>query len=146
MSGSGSTEDEAWRKIVENYGERAAVDESDRPQEVVELPDLDEPDDEKDSDEPADRDYLDVLDDAERAERFVPPQPPPLPRTTPQRLVAWLGLIAAPAALLICLVAGMLPPDWISFGLVAWFLGGFGYLVWHMPKHPNDPFDDGARV
>ncbi|WP_109509993.1 hypothetical protein [Nocardioides speluncae] len=146
MSGSsGSTEDEAWREIVENYGERAAVDESERPQEVVELPDLDKLD-EDDLDEPGDRDYLDVLDDAEEAERFVPPPPPPLPRTTPQRFVAWLGLIAAPAALLICLVAGMLPPDWVSFSLVAWFLGGFGYLVWHMPKHPNDPYDDGARV
>lgn len=145
MSGSGSTEDEAWKQIVENYGERAAVDESERPTEVVELPDLDEPD-EEDDDEPVDRDYLDVLDDAEEADRFVPPAPPPLPRTTPQRLAAWLGLIAAPATLLICLVSGFLPPDWISFGLVAWFLGGFGYLVWHMPKHPDDPWDDGARV
>jgi hypothetical protein len=29
---------------------------------------------------------------------------------------------------------------------VAWFVGGFGYLVHEMPRSPRDPWDDGSRI
>jgi len=37
-------------------------------------------------------------------------------------------------------------PGWLAKGLVAWFVGGFVYLVLHMDRGPRDPWDDGARV
>ena len=34
----------------------------------------------------------------------------------------------------------------MSYALVAWFVGGFTYLVLQMPRGPRDPEDDGARL
>ena len=34
----------------------------------------------------------------------------------------------------------------IGWALVGWFVGGFGYLVRHMPRSPRDPWDDGSRI
>ncbi len=79
-------------------------------------------------------------------DRFVPPDPPPAPRTSPDRLVAWGGLFGSPLVLLVLLVANLSLPTWVGYGLVAWFVGGFLYLVGQMPRGPRDPDDDGARV
>jgi hypothetical protein len=60
--------------------------------------------------------------------------------------VAWAGIFVAP---LIALVVGLLSvyvPPLVSWALVAWFVGGFGYLVRDMPRSPRDPWDDGSRV
>jgi hypothetical protein len=129
-------EDDVWRSIVENYGDRADVD---RPE--VELPPppaapaWDDPGEES-GEPPA------AWDD----DQFVPPPPPPLPRVEPDRLVAWTGLFGSPALLLIALVLGLHLPAWIGYLLVAWFIGGFAYLVVKMPTGPRDPGDDGARL
>ena len=76
----------------------------------------------------------------------MPPPPPPLPRLPPDRLLAWSGLFGSPTVLLVCLVFGVHLPPWLGYLLVAWFVGGFGYLVVHMPRGPGDPYDDGARL
>lgn len=132
-----SEDDAAWRSIVENYGERAELDPAssgaDPEAAYDETDDLDDIDD------------IDELDDR-GDDGFVPPPPPPLPHPTPVRLAAWLGVFGAPALLLLDLVLNLPLPGWLAKGLVAWFVGGFVYLVLHMDRGPRDPFDDGARV
>ena len=126
-------EDDAWRSIVENYGERAEIDPA---------PPVAEPEP-----EPA-YDDLDQWDDNldEPEDRFVPPAPPPLPHPTPLRLAAWLGVFGAPAVLLVVMVLALPLPTWVEKGLVGYFVGGFVYLVYNMQRGPRDPWDDGARV
>jgi hypothetical protein len=126
-------EDEAWRAIVENYGERPIVEPDDSPEDAGHAPAPDEQRPASSSPEPDD-------------ERFVPPPPPPVPRTTPDRLAAWCGLFGAPTVLLVALVLGRSLPVWLGYVLVAWFVGGFLYLVVQMPSGPRDPGDDGARL
>ena len=122
---SGHDEDDAWRSIVENYGERPHVDLP---------PPAPEP-------EPAWHPSYDGPDD-----RFVPPEPEPVPTAPPLRMAAWLGVFVAPSILLVALVLPLPLPTWTAYAMVAWFVGGFGYLVWHMDRGPRDPGDDGARL
>ncbi|MDN4172983.1 hypothetical protein QWY28_08530 [Nocardioides sp. SOB77] len=130
-------EDDVWRAIVENYGERPTLDE-DPPAPTVDAgpPTYDVPLPE------------DPGSDLARAdeERFVPPAPPPLPRPRGARAVGWAGVFGAPAVLLVCLVAGVGLPQLLSYLLVGWFVGGFLYLVLQMPRGPRDPWDDGAQL
>jgi hypothetical protein len=131
-------DDEAWRSIVDNYGERAEVE-----------PDPPVPDEGTDAwsaraTEPP-RSWEQPFPDSDRSEdRFVPPPPPPLPRPRRDRLFAWLGVFGSPAILLLCLVLGIDLPKLLAYALVAAFVGGFLYLVWLMPRGPRDPDDDGA--
>jgi hypothetical protein len=129
---SGQSEDEVWRSIVENYGERPHVDPLPTEPEPAAAPDVEV------------RPSPDELWDEE--ERFVPPPPPPLPHPTPVRLAAWSGVFGAPAVLLVALVLGIPLPSLVGYGLVAAFVGGFLYLVIHMQRGPRDPGDDGAVV
>jgi hypothetical protein len=82
---------------------------------------------------------------AEEDEHFVPPPPPPLPRPAPERLLAWIGLFGVPVLVLIAVVLGIAFPSWLSVLLLAWFVGGFVFLVATMRDRPEDP-DDGAVV
>jgi hypothetical protein len=79
---------------------------------------------------------------------FVPPEPPPVPSTTPARRLAWIGLFGAPLLLLVAVVFPITYPMWVSMGLVAAFVGGFVFLVATMDRHEDDGFggDDGAVV
>ena len=136
------TDDDAWRSIVENYGDRIELDD-DPPLDVLHE-DLDREDlhfevpevrhDRRHTDRPSDDD------------RYVPPPPPPLPSVARDRLLAWFGLFGAPTILLVTLVLGISMPPFIGYLLVAAFIGGFGYLVVKMPRGPADPWDDGARL
>jgi hypothetical protein len=125
----------AWRHIVDNYGERAVVE----PGEYAEAPVIRRP-------EPIDP--LDLDEDEEDLDEdgFVPPAPPPLPRTTPARLAAWLGVLGVPAVVVVLLVTGLHTPALLGWGLITAFVGGFGYLVATMPREPRDPWDDGSRI
>ncbi|MFT4084583.1 MAG: hypothetical protein QM638_18555 [Nocardioides sp.] len=152
----GSDEDSAWREIVENYGERAVLTDTDTGTGTAEPADDPAADDERqrrleqlfvvefDEDEEPAPIYL------EDSERYVPPPPPPLPRTTPERAAAWIGVLGAPVAAVVLVVVHMLTgleiPALLTGFLVVAFLGGFGYLVATMPREPDDPWDDGARV
>jgi hypothetical protein len=122
-------EDDAWRSIVENYGERVELDPP---------PPVAEPD-------PAYEKH-DEDDDWDDDEHFVPPPPPPLPHPTPVRMAAWIGVFGAPAVLLVVMVLALPLPTWVEKGLVGYFVAGFLYLVFHMDRGPRDPWDDGARV
>jgi len=161
-------EDAAWAEIVAHYGERPEVDAPERgdaavepspPQEPPVEPDAGRTDGEND---PFDRSYLDAQLARQSREtpelntearwddegHFVPPTPPPLPALDPRRKAAWAGLFGSPALMLLGVVLGWTYPGWISFLLVATFVGGFGYLVATMPRG-NDrgwPGDDGAVV
>lgn len=129
---SGQDEDDAWRSIVENYGERPRVEPL---EEQAPAPD------------PApDLAAYSFDEDAWDEDRFVPPPPPPLPTPPPKRLAAWLGVFGSPVILLVALVLAIDLPAWIGYGLIAWFVGGFAYLVVHMQRGPRDPGDDGARL
>ena len=142
----------AWRAIVDNYGERAEIDEP--PVTPPAAPSagpapgapfggrfgdpraFGTPDDEV-------RD-LDDLDDEE--EGYVPPEPPPLPTVAPDRGLAWAGVFGSPVVLLVCLILQISIPTWLGYLLVVGFVGGFVYLVFQMPREPREPWDDGAQV
>jgi len=131
------SEDEAWRSIVEHYGDRVPIDPEEPPHTA---PDT-EPDTGSDT-------GPDTGPDTEpgREERFVPPPPPPLPRVAPDRLLAWTGVFGTPVVLLTAVVTGLHLPGWLGYLLVGAFVGGFVYLVSRMPRGPRDPADDGARL
>ena len=143
-------EDAAWQAIVENYGERASLAEGDTP------PD---PPPARTASSAFDRSYLDSLrpsagDDDEAAAswsdegHYVPPEPPPVPRTTPARRLAWLGLFGAPLLMLLAVIAHWSYPTWFAMTLVSAFVGGFLFLVATMERRGGDGFgnDDGAVV
>ncbi|GAA5137117.1 hypothetical protein GCM10023339_76980 [Alloalcanivorax gelatiniphagus] len=147
----------AWREIVEHYGERAVLDDETRSDEAAKPPEAEPqaatpgptsdlvgelPDDLVDDDEVEVRERA-----VAESERFRPPPAPPLPvPRTWQRGLAWAGIFVAP---LLALVLGLLSvgvPPLVNWALVAWFVGGFGYLVREMPRSPRDPWDDGSRI
>ena len=136
-----SKDDEAWRAIVDNYGDRPDLAQEDLGDEEPERRAAPPP-------EPARSTSWDdpFPDDDWSTDRFVPPPPPPLPRTTLDRTAAWVGVFGSPLVLLVCLVLGIDLPQLVAYGLVAAFVGGFLYLVIRMPRGPRDPGDDGAQL
>lgn len=142
-------DDALWRDIVHNYGERARLSEDDdgpdeswaaampvtEPMTGPMTEPMTGPLTGPDTDPPLD------LGDA-----FVPPDPPSPPLPTGPRLLAWLGLLVVPVLMLALLLLRWQPPGLVSLALLAWFVGGFGYLVAAMPRGPRDPGDDGARL
>ncbi|MGB0101059.1 MAG: hypothetical protein WBP61_12345 [Nocardioides sp.] len=147
-------DDRAWKSIVENYGDRAQIDDqppasppSDPAAEsstapfggrfgdprVFALDDENEP-------------FTGATDAAEAEERFVPPPPPPLPTVAPDRMLAWAGIFGSPVVLLCALIFSISIPTWLGYLLVMGFVGGFLYLVVRMPREPRDPWDNGAQV
>ncbi|MFW6775677.1 hypothetical protein ACOACO_15445 [Nocardioides sp. CPCC 205120] len=168
------SEDEAWRAIVENYGDRAEIDDDAWPADASrpdggpgsrgsrDVPGDVLPGDLADADDPQGElpdDLLDDLPDDVPAgvaappvrepieDRFVPPVPPPLPRPSPPRLIAWLGVLGMPALLVLSLLLGVVLWPVVSSFMVVWFLGGFAYLVASMPtQRVDDDGDDGAVV
>lgn len=156
-------EDRAWRAIVENYGDRAQLEDppvappDDAPGRASDAPfggrfgDLRAFEAPEDPEDPfvAHPDHLEHTEDPEDPEdtdRFVPPEPPPVPRATPDRLLAWAGVFGSPLVLLGSLLLSFSITGWVAYLLVAAFVGGFVYLVVKMPREPRDPWDDGAQV
>lgn len=139
-----SNDDEAWRAIVDNYGERPRLDDEETRAQADPGSQPREPlydaetrqDDGGGTGADWDPDWS--------TDRFVPPPPPPVPRTTTDRYLAWLGVVGSPAVLLVCLVLGVDLPQWLGYALVAAFVVGFCYLVVRMPRGRRDPGDDGA--
>jgi hypothetical protein len=148
------SDEEAWRAIVENYGDRVEL-EDEPPAEPPGAPargatesnstglqrlfrPLPDPEPEPEA--------YDDPDDLDDPDAFVPPTPPPLPKLPPDRFLAWAGLFGSPSVLLVCLIFGFHLAPWLGYLLVASFIGGFVYLVVKMPRGPADPWDDGARL
>ncbi len=130
-------DDEAWRAIVENYGDRAEIEDRDPGSEPEALTPPPTPSPSRSWEESG-------IDSDWSQDRFVPPPPPPVPRTTKDRSLAWFGVFGAPGILLVCLLLGIELPSFVATLLVVWFVGGFLYLVLLMPRGPRDPGDDGA--
>jgi len=131
---SGREDDEVWRAIVENYGERPRVED---PPPVAPDPAPAEPF------QPT-YDELDAR--VEPQDRFVPPTPPPAPRLELPHHLPWLGVLGIPVLLLVLLLAGVDLPSWLGYLLVSGFVGSFVYLVLTMKPGGRDPWDDGAQV
>ncbi|MET3963574.1 hypothetical protein ABIE44_003508 [Marmoricola sp. OAE513] len=127
-------EDALWRDIVDSYGDRP------------EFPDV-VPEQEPVPARPA-PEVPHELDAAawEDEGRFVPPEPPPVPRPRGVRALAWFGLFGIPALMLVMVIAHWSPPSPTGLLMIAWFVGGFGYLVATMngPRDPDSGWDDGA--
>jgi membrane associated rhomboid family serine protease len=84
--------------------------------------------------------------------RFIPPEPPPLPKLDPVTKGAWAALFGGPAYLVVATAVGWSVPGIAAFCAVAAFVTGFAILVLRMnessgpgPGGPDDG-DDGAVV
>lgn len=164
----------AWREIVEHYGERAVLPDDTTAREAgdeagtgpVDAAPTAHPDKLDTTDgldegldvplaaaahhaahhDVEDVDERDAHDDVPEAERFHPPAAPPFPRPrTWQRGLAWAGLFVAPVLALVIGLSSLWLPPLFGWALVAWFVGGFLYLVREMPRS-RDPWDDGSRI
>ncbi|QCW51216.1 hypothetical protein FE634_13830 [Nocardioides dongxiaopingii] len=135
-------DDEAWKAIVDNYGDRPTVEDDAPP--AAHRPDP-APEPTPPPRERASATWDDEYPDSDwSTDRFVPPVPPPVPTPSPDRHAAWIGVFGSPAILLICLVLQIRVPELVAYLLVAGFVGGFLYLVFTMTREPRDPDDDGA--
>jgi hypothetical protein len=145
----------AWREIVDNYGERAVLDDaptsSEEPATAADGVSSDTPSTSSSTDLP---EHLRDDDEVERreqaiaeSERFKPPPAPPFPVPgTWERALAWAGIFVAPVIALVIGLLSIYVHPLVGWALVGWFVGGFAYLVFVMPKAPRDPWDDGSRI
>lgn len=161
-------EAEAWQQIVDNYGDHPSFDDP-PPAGTAERPTGEQPTDQRDArpgstptHEPvrpapsrgdlvggpsrgrADDDEVEEPDDPD--DHYLPPPPPRVPLASPPRLLAWLGLFGVPLLTLVAVVTGVSLPQWLSVLFMAWFVGGFVFLVASMRPGPRDDHDDGAVV
>jgi len=88
------------------------------------------------------RDY-EVEDD--HGGEFVPEEPPSLAGTDPLTMLAWLGAVGAPVALLLSAMFWRSAPVLAIVGIVAVFVLATVYLIMKLPQEKNGD-DDGARV
>lgn len=142
--------EQAWREIVEHYGERPVLGDGPAgagPPPEAAPPGVDPPVSfvaETTADDEVEEDREDAV---PVVEQFRPPPAPPFPAPrTWQRGVAWAGIFVAPALALLIALLPVYVPSVVGLALVAWFVGGFLYLVREMPRAPRDPWDDGSRV
>jgi hypothetical protein len=133
-------EDEAWRSIVDNYGDRPDFPEGSARR--VERPALPEPAPPARQPEPPD--HPELLE--HEGDHFVPQEAPPVALPRGRRGVAWAGLFGVPVLVLLSIALSIHVPGWVSFLLLVWFVGGFVYLVATMSDKPTDGWDDGAVV
>lgn len=87
------------------------------------------------------RDYAVEDDDGE----FVPEEPPKLSAADPLTMLAWLGAVGAPVALVLSSMFWRSAPLLAILGMVAVFVGAVVYLIMKLPQE-KDENDDGARV
>lgn len=79
---------------------------------------------------------------------FVPPPAPPVPRPRGVKAVAWFGLFGVPMLVLASIMIRLELSSSVLLFLLAWFVGGFGYLIVTMkgPPDSGSGWDDGAVV
>ncbi|MEN8584284.1 hypothetical protein ABFP37_16425 [Burkholderia sp. RS01] len=76
---------------------------------------------------------------------FVPEEPPSLSATDPLTMLAWLGAVGAPVALVLSAMFWRSAPLLAILGMVAAFIAAVVYLIMKLPQE-KDENDDGARV
>ncbi|WP_069811787.1 hypothetical protein [Streptomyces sp. TP-A0874] len=83
--------------------------------------------------------------EAEAEDRFVPPEPPPLPKGDPTSRMAWVAVLGGPLLLLLMVLMQWEMRSWVTFLGVGGFLGGFATLVARMRDGDEDDEDDPGR-
>ncbi|MET4096525.1 hypothetical protein [Arthrobacter sp. UYCu712] len=86
------------------------------------------------------RDY-----EAEDDDPFVPEEPPSLAGADPMTVLAWLGAVGGPIALLMSAMFWRTAPLTAILGMVAVFAASVIFLIMKLPGE-HDEHDDGARV
>ena len=81
-------------------------------------------------------------------ERFVPPEPPPLPRLSKADQLSWLGLVGGPVVLVSSALFSLPVPGWVTLFAALGFIAGFVSLVIRMDNGQDrlDDPDNGAQV
>lgn len=82
----------------------------------------------------------------ESQDRYVPPEPPPLPRPRGAAGFAWVGVGGVPLLFLVLTILDVRLVSGAGLLLLLWFVAGFGYLIGTMRDDPGDGWDDGARI
>lgn len=83
-------------------------------------------------------------DDSRDDDRYVPPEPPPLPRGDLVSRLAWGGILGAPLFFVVVALFWRSAPAWLVMTAVVAFVAGFATLVARMPDRRDDGWDDGA--
>jgi hypothetical protein len=76
---------------------------------------------------------------------FVPEDPPSLVGTDPLTMLAWIGAVGGPLALLFTAMFWRSAPLLAILGMVAAFAASVIYLIMRLPHEKNED-DDGARI
>ncbi|MCU1520623.1 MAG: hypothetical protein JWM01_1626 [Arthrobacter sp.] len=90
------------------------------------------------------RDY-EADDDPFVADEFVPEEPPSLAGADPMTVLAWLGAVGGPIALLMSAMFWRSAPLMAILGMVAAFAASVVFLIMKLPGE-KDEHDDGARI
>lgn len=90
------------------------------------------------------RDYA-AEDDPAVADGFVPEEPPSLAGADPMTVLAWLGAVGGPVALVLSAMFWRSAPLVAILGMVAAFAASVVFLIMKLPGE-KDEHDDGARV
>ncbi|MFW0771643.1 hypothetical protein ACLRGI_00545 [Paenarthrobacter nitroguajacolicus] len=76
---------------------------------------------------------------------FVPEEPPSLAGTEPLIMLAWVGAVGGPIALLFTAMFWRSAPLTAILGIVGVFVASVVYLIMRLPQEKNED-DDGARL
>ena len=76
---------------------------------------------------------------------FVPEEPPSLVGTDPLTMLAWIGAVGGPLALLFTAMFWRTAPLLAILGIVVAFAASVVYLIMRLPHEKNED-DDGARI
>ncbi|MDR7084036.1 hypothetical protein J2X01_003343 [Arthrobacter ginsengisoli] len=94
---------------------------------------------------PGPRDHAAADDDPLAPGEFVPEEPPSLAGTDPLTVLAWLGAVGGPVALLMSAMFWRSAPLLAILGMVAAFAASLVFLIMKLPGE-KDEHDDGARI
>lgn len=78
-------------------------------------------------------------------DEFVPEEPPSLAGADPMTVLAWLGAVGGPVALVLAAMFWRSAPLVAILGMVAAFAASVVYLIMKLPGE-KDEHDDGARI
>lgn len=79
-------------------------------------------------------------------DRFVPPDPPPLPRGNRITRLAWAGALGSPVLAVLLVLTGISPPDVVLVAMVAAFVAGCVTLIARMRSDDDPGPDSGGAV
>lgn len=94
---------------------------------------------------PGPRDFGAEDDDPFIPGEFVPEEPPSLAGADPMTVLAWLGAVGGPVALLMSAMFWRSAPLLAILGMVAAFAASVVFLIMKLPGE-KDEHDDGARI